>query len=151
MGETNVNGGANEKAGTSAATTCTGGCHCGAVRFEADIDLGQPVSRCNCSICTKIAQTTAIVKPSAFRLLAGEGEVGQYAWGSKNGTRMFCKHCGVHCYGPGHLEFLGGDYVSISVNALDDVDPNALKVIYFDGRHDNWMAGPRETAWPINA
>ncbi len=140
---------ANEK--TTGAKTYTGGCHCGAVRFEADIDLSQPASRCNCSICTKIAQTGVIAKPSAFRLLAGKDDVSQYAWGGKTATRFFCKHCGVHCYGPGHLDVLGGDYVSINVNTLDGVDPNRLEVIYFDGRHDNWMAGPRPTPWPISA
>lgn len=134
---------------TAGAKTYTGGCHCGAVRFEAEIDLGSPVSRCNCSVCTKVAQSTAIVKPSAFRLLAGEDDLGKYAWGGRTGTRCFCKHCGVHCFGPGHLDVLGGDYVSVNVNTLDGVDPHTLKVVYFDGRHDNWQAGPRETPWPV--
>ncbi|HKQ71223.1 MAG TPA: aldehyde-activating protein, partial [Polyangiaceae bacterium] len=87
-------GQASEKVGTS---KCAGGCHCGAVRFEADIDWSKGAGRCNCSICTKIAQTGAIVKPTAFRLLTGEESLSSYEWAAKISRRFFCKHCGVHC------------------------------------------------------
>lgn len=129
--------------------TRTGSCHCGAVRFQVTLDPGFQAGRCNCSICMKIAQTGLIVKPSAFRLLAGEESLAEYAWGAKISTRHFCRHCGVHCFGAGHLKELGGDFVSVNLNCLDDFDVNALELIYWDGRHDNWMAGPRRAPWPL--
>jgi hypothetical protein len=129
--------------------TYRGGCHCGAVRFEAELDLGKGASRCNCSICTKVAQTGATVQPEAFRLLSGEAALGHYEWGGRTAQRCFCKTCGVHCFARGHLAELGGDYVSVNYNCLDDVDPATLTVSYWDGRHNNWYAGTRPQPWPI--
>jgi hypothetical protein len=39
--------------------------------------------------------------------------------------------------------------VALNVTTLDDVDPNTLAVVHFDGRHNNWMAGPRPAPWPV--
>jgi hypothetical protein len=126
-----------------------GSCHCGAVKFEAEIDTSAPVSRCNCSVCTKIGPLAGIVKPAAFTLLAGAENLGTYEWGPKISQRFFCKSCGVHCFGKGHLDAVGGDYVSINFNCLDEVEIKDLKVVYWDGRHDNWQAGPKPNPWPI--
>jgi hypothetical protein len=126
-----------------------GSCHCGAVRFEARVDLSASPSRCNCSICQKLGSLTASIEPGAFRLIVGAPELGSYAWGGRTETRYFCKHCGVHVFARGHLPELGGDHVSLNVNALDDVDPSTLAVVHWDGRHDNWRAGPRSQPWPV--
>ncbi len=126
----------------------TGGCHCGAVRYQVTIDASQ-ASRCNCSICNKVSQLGGMVKPDAFRLLSGEESISKYVWGHKISHRAFCKHCGIHCFGAGHLAEIGGDFVSINLNTLDDVDPIDVKVTYWDGRHDNWQAGTRDQPWPI--
>jgi hypothetical protein len=126
----------------------TGACHCGAVRFEATLDVNT-ASRCNCSICTKLSVTGASLKPEAFALLAGEDGLSSYEFGGKVAKRFFCKNCGVYCFGKGFLEQLGGAFVSVNVNCLDAVDANQLPLVYWDGRHDNWMAGPRKTAWPV--
>ena len=129
--------------------TYSGTCHCGAVRLEVEADLGEGASRCNCSICTKVGPLGKVVPPAAFRLLAGEGELSTYVWGSETSRRFFCRRCGVHCYGSGHLDVLGGDFVSVNLNCLDGVELTALPVVHWDGRHDNWEAGPRPTPWPI--
>jgi len=124
-----------------------GGCHCGRVRIQVDVDLAAGTGRCNCSICAKLRNWSVIVKPEALRLLAGEQDLSSYEWGPKISKRMFCRHCGVHVFGAGYLEQIGGDYRSINVAVLD-LEPaalDALPVRYFDGRNNAWMETPAHT------
>src|SRR5262245_19942170 len=104
-----------------------GSCHCGALRFEVELADSPPASRCNSTVCTKTAILGTIVKPGAFRVIAGEESASRYEWGGRTGTRFFCAKCGVSCWLRGHLEVLGGDYVSVNLNCVDDIDPSLLR------------------------
>jgi len=127
--------------------TYTGSCHCGAVRYEADIDLSEGTFKCNCSICTKARIWVATVQPDAFRLLAGANDLAEYQFNTQNIHHLFCKHCGVRSFGWGE-DIGSGKFYAIHVACLDDVDVNELinaPVTYVDGRHDNWRSPPSET------
>lgn len=139
---------ATAPAATSGVQRHHGSCHCGAVRFTVELNASHG-SQCNCSICTKTNYVGSIVKPAAFTLETPEDALGVYAWGAKISVRHFCKTCGVQCFARGHLAQLGGDYVSVNLVTLDGVELSALKVRHWDGRHNNWYAGMRDTPWPM--
>jgi len=128
--------------------TYRGSCHCGTVRYEADLDLGEGSIKCNCSICTKVRNWIAVVKPEDFRLLEGENELGDYQFGRKVIHHVFCRHCGVHPFGWSDSPDFGGKVYAVKVNCLDnatDEELAGMPVKYVDGRNNNWKAPPAET------
>jgi hypothetical protein len=126
--------------------TYRGSCHCGAVRFEADIDLAQGTIRCNCTLCTKQRNWVAIVPAGAFRQLAGDAALSEYRCNTRTEQHFFCATCGVRPFGKGTSP-RWGDYVAVSVACLDDVTADALAaapIAYLDGRNDNWATPPAD-------
>lgn len=130
-----------------------GSCHCGAIRFEADIDLAKGSNKCNCSICTKARAWFAFVPAEHFRLLAADGALTEYRWtppAMKEPflTYAFCRTCGVRIHGTGIHPKLGGQFYALSVAAFDDADPDELAaapINYVDGRHDRFDQAPADT------
>jgi hypothetical protein len=125
--------------------TYQGSCHCGEVRFEAQLDLRQGTIKCNCSICRKRRFWPAIIKPEAFRLLGGVPAL--YQFGAKADQHFFCAACGVHAFGTGSSPRWGKFY-AVNVTCLDnasDAELAAAPVTFIDGRNDCWETEPAET------
>ena len=127
----------------------TGSCHCGFVRFDADIDINAGTGKCNCSICTKLRLWTVKVKPENFRLTTGEADLTDYRGKSLVAHHLFCRRCGAHPFEWVDVpNMTGSRYFNINVLCLDGVSIDELMaapVTYYDGWNDNWGAKPDET------
>jgi hypothetical protein len=130
-----------------------GSCHCGAVRYQADLDLAAGTNKCNCSNCSKSRAWFAFARgASSFRLLSGAEALTEYRWTPPGRaepflTYAFCRTCGVRVFGRGELEQLGGTFHAVPVMTLDDVDPDELAsapVHHVDGRHDHFDRPPAD-------
>jgi hypothetical protein len=128
--------------------TYRGGCHCGAVRFECDLDLAEETSRCNCSSCRKGRFWKAIVMPDALRLQQGAEMLSDYQFGNRNIHHLFCRICGIKPFGRANMEEIGPFY-AINVACLDATDEELAEapVVYQDGRDDHWERTPKETRY----
>ena len=121
-----------------------GSCHCGAVKFEADLDLTLPTYRCNCSICRRTRFWPAVVGAAGFRLLQGRDDLTKYLFNTRKNEHWFCRHCGVRAFGHG-TETPMGEMFGVNLGCLDDVTDDELArapIVYVDGRADRWQSAP---------
>ena len=111
-----------------------GGCHCGLVRFEVEVERHVAVE-CNCSICTKKGFLHLIVARPQFRLLQGEEALATYTFNTGVARHHFCRVCGVH---PFYIPRSHPDGVDVNVRCLDGDALQRFAREPFDGR--NWEA-----------
>ena len=119
--------------------TYHGSCHCGAVKFEADLDLTQNTYRCNCSICRRTRFWPAVAREGAFRLLAGESDLTRYLFNTRKNQHYFCQHCGVRAFGVGNETPIGKMF-GVNLGCLSGVTEEELArlpIVYVDGRNDS--------------
>lgn len=84
-----------------------GGCHCGKVRFEAEVDPAR-VTLCHCSDCQALTGTAFRTTVAAARDdIRIEGETRIYVKTGESGRRRFqhfCPDCGSHLFVHGEGE-----------------------------------------------
>lgn len=119
-----------------------GSCQCGAVKFEAEINLAGGTTKCNCTSCWKRRWWSVKAKPENFRALAGDDKLDQ--------EKGFCRGCGIIPYRRVEAaEWNDGAYVSVNVAVLDDLPPEVLVAAPLqvcDGRNDDWWHEPKYKA-----
>jgi hypothetical protein len=98
----------------------TGGCACGAVRYEISAPLVS-ASYCHCTRCQRrtgaAASPQARVQPGSLRWTQGEENIGSWTPGG-GFTKAFCRSCGGQLY---------------SCDPNDPVNTTGIRLGTFDG------------------
>ncbi|KAN0096900.1 Mss4-like protein [Hyaloscypha variabilis] len=142
----------------------TGGCHCGFVRYSIDLNPTDAIGgKCNCSSClSRGILIFEVLPPSSFKLHSppslDDSRLGKYSPKGEEGSFFFyfCKTCGVNvCYQARHKPD-NGEPKWLRLNALS-LDPDQgldftkFKMEYWDGKNNNWKAGPSDVPYPGGA
>ena len=111
----------------------SGGCHCGAVRFEARLPETVKAQACNCSICAMTGFVHVIVPEQRFRLLQGGESLTTYTFNTGVARHLFCAKCGVKSF---YRPRSNPDGWSVNARCLDGTDGLDIEIEAFDGQ--NW-------------
>jgi len=109
--------------------TYTGTCHCGAVKFEVDMDLADPF-RCNCTFCIRRGAVRQKVPVQSFRLLQGDPDLVRYG-GRDFSNHFFCARCGIHVFTK--ITRANEDTIAVSLGCPSDLDLESVVPRIFDG------------------
>lgn len=110
----------------------TGGCHCGAVRFEVQAPSVLELHECNCSICARTGFLHLIVPADRFRLLNGEDVLTEYRFNTGVARHLFCGVCGVKSF---YVPRSNPDGFSVNFRCLDPGTVREHTIVPFDGQH----------------
>ncbi|HWT72671.1 MAG TPA: GFA family protein [Oxalicibacterium sp.] len=109
-----------------------GSCHCGAVKFEAEGEIGA-VIECNCSYCSRKGLLLWFVPRALMTLRAGAGQLTRYKFNKHRIDHQFCSVCGCQAFSYG-TDPAGNEIAAINVRCVENVDLAALPRHAYDGR-----------------
>ena len=110
-----------------------GGCHCGAVRFEAEVAETVELLDCNCSICAKTGYLHLNVPRGNFTLASGKDSLVSYRFGTGAAEHLFCAICGIKSF---YQPRSHPDCWSVNFRCLYQEALPKYSIKTFDGR--NW-------------
>lgn len=113
--------------------TYSGGCQCGKVRYEVQMDIGEVIS-CNCSRCGRLGSLLAFAPAAQFKLLSGGHDLTEFVFNKNLIQHQFCSTCGIQSFALGTQPKTGAKMAAVNVRCLDGVDVDGLKVKRVDGR-----------------
>ncbi len=111
----------------------TGQCHCGAVKYEVNLELTHPVIECNCSHCGIKSLLLSPAPQSELSILSGEDNLTEYRFNTEKISHLFCKTCGVQPFAK--ADGADGTPMSmVNVRTVDNIDLSVLTRMPYDGK-----------------
>lgn len=107
----------------------TGGCHCGAVRYEFEGEVTEGLE-CNCSHCSAKGLLLYFADKDGFKLLSGAENLSEYFFNKKHIRHLFCKTCGTQA----HAEGVTFPKVAINLRCVDGIDLASLPRQHYNGK-----------------
>jgi len=106
-------------------------CHCGSVQLEVPTPP-ENVTRCNCSICSKLGGLWAYYDPAVVNLATNRDAIDTYIWGDKMIQICRCSTCGCTT----HWESIDPEItgrMGINSRMMADIDLDQIPVRHVDG------------------
>ena len=107
--------------------TVDGTCHCGAVRFEADLAAGYTtIRRCTCSLCRRRGAVAVSAALGGVRVTEGADKLTSYRFNTGTAEHFFCSICGIYTH---HQRRSNPNEFGVSVACLEGVSPFDFPVV----------------------
>ncbi len=118
---------------SSDSVTLNGSCHCGAVKFSAELPKGlASARRCTCSICRMRGAVAVTVSIDGFTIHEGADKLATYRFNTNVAEHHFCSVCGIYTH---HKRRSNPNELGINVACLEDVSPfDFEEVVVYDGQ-----------------
>ena len=120
---------------STSSITLNGSCHCGAVKFSAELPQGlASARRCTCSICRMRGAVAVTGTIERFKLLEGADKLATYRFNTGVAEHHFCIVCGIYTH---HKRRSNPNELGVNVACLDGISPfDFEEVVVYDGnRH----------------
>ncbi len=118
-----------------------GGCHCGTITYEAELDTDKVVI-CHCTDCQKLSgsafRTVGLVKGEDFKIGPNAPKIYVRVADSGNERAMaFCSHCGAEIYATSTDE--NPEQYNIRLGTCDQRDQLVPKKQVWHGSAMSWL------------
>lgn len=121
-----------------------GGCHCGRITYEADIDP-EKVGVCHCTDCQTLSSSafrvTVRAQPGTFKLLSGELKTYVKVADSGNHRALaFCPNCGTSIYSAPTGDTPRDTFFGLRVGTLAQRNHLPPKAQYWARSKQDWVS-----------